>query len=614
MYENFPYSNFHDLNTDWLVKKVKDVETSEANAKASEEASAESATAAALSADNAHASELNAEASANQAHASEEYVTGAKNQLDLLQARVDNIIPSGTQTEGNTELIDIRVGYTGETYASAGNAVRTQAETNAENIYADYDALLKGRSLLPCSFVRGSFTGNGVLSNAKYRVRAYQKFVLDRNTTYTIKDGYRIRYICYDKVTGDLVTTTSWTSGPVTITTAYAVLPMIAKIDPEDTSAIADISEFAEAVYTDFTDTSVNIAGMPADASAVRELVDTPSIVPSVYDNLLANVNINGRGNVLTSGGWLDLPDGHTSGMFTNHHMTSVFDLQTYVSNTYGTMFNRIVRRANREIYRNWKEVYTPVPNMDDFIKSLKVLTLGDSIARGGRNQGKGFIGDIGCQYVNIAVGGATLSNKVDSSTSTDSVHPMGASNIPDMLVKYSQQTSQDWYIVPDAIVANGGINDFLKNAPLGIIPDHPVNTDADANMLDMSTMTGGLQYLFYQMIKLYPKAHRFFVLSHRTDTYPWTPHFAGGYTQTELNITISAICKLYGVTVIDIFNESVIDSYFEQYVSPTPYRDDSSVTDLYYVDHDKIHPLALGYRNAYTPRVKAKLINAINL
>ena len=126
MFENFPYSNFHDLNTDWIVKKIKDVETSEANAKASEEAAAGSAAAAAQSATASDQSAQASAQSAEQAHESEEYVTGARNQLDLLQARVDNIIPSGTQTEGNTELLDIRVGYNGITYPSAGDAVRTQ--------------------------------------------------------------------------------------------------------------------------------------------------------------------------------------------------------------------------------------------------------------------------------------------------------------------------------------------------------------------------------------------------------------------------------------------------------------------------------------------------------
>lgn len=53
-------------------------------------------------------------------------VANTQAQVALLQSRVDNIIPDGTQTEGNTELLDIRVAYDGTEYNSAGDAVRGQ--------------------------------------------------------------------------------------------------------------------------------------------------------------------------------------------------------------------------------------------------------------------------------------------------------------------------------------------------------------------------------------------------------------------------------------------------------------------------------------------------------
>lgn len=137
MFENFPYSNFHDLNTDWIVKKIKDVETSEANAKESElnaKASEQNAKVSELSAQgfalqaNNHAqyAREQAQAAAQSATEANNYVTSTRDQVNLLQSRVDNIIPSGTQTEGNTELLDIRVGYSGFIYDSAGDAVRNQ--------------------------------------------------------------------------------------------------------------------------------------------------------------------------------------------------------------------------------------------------------------------------------------------------------------------------------------------------------------------------------------------------------------------------------------------------------------------------------------------------------
>lgn len=125
------YSNFHDDNQDWIVSKIKSIENAEEvtgeyadQAKQSAENAAGSAEAAALSAEAAeHSAELAAE--------SEQAVDGVAGdlvaQVQSVSSRLDTLIVDGQQTEGNTELIDIRTAFDGESYATAGSAVRGQA-------------------------------------------------------------------------------------------------------------------------------------------------------------------------------------------------------------------------------------------------------------------------------------------------------------------------------------------------------------------------------------------------------------------------------------------------------------------------------------------------------
>ena len=58
----------------------------------------------------------------------------ARADIRALGARVDNIIAHNNDTEGNSELIDIRTGADGTVYPNAGNAVRTQNNILADNL------------------------------------------------------------------------------------------------------------------------------------------------------------------------------------------------------------------------------------------------------------------------------------------------------------------------------------------------------------------------------------------------------------------------------------------------------------------------------------------------
>lgn len=225
-----------------------------------------------------------------------------------------------------------------------------------------------------------------------------------------------------------------------------------------------------------------------------------------------------------------------------------------------------------------------------------RLLLCGDSICRGARNAGKGFGGGLGYPFKNIGVGDSTLSDT--------HVTPNG-DNIPDA---FENETSY----TPTIIIADGGINDYFYNSPLGVISTKPASNQTEAAALNRSTLTGGLEYLFYLMATRYPLAKRVFVITHKTQrtngTYCPTVENNVGVTQKQIHDTIANVCKLYGVAIADVYENGVIDTCFDGYVSPVARSEDASEAAKYYVDHDRVHPMELGYNECYLPILRTTL------
>lgn len=234
----------------------------------------------------------------------------------------------------------------------------------------------------------------------------------------------------------------------------------------------------------------------------------------------------------------------------------------------------------------------------------LNILAVGDSICSGFRNSGKGFVGDLGMPYLNKGIAGTTLSNIIDGT-----VDDRDRTCIPAQLAR-TPTTNPDY--APDVIIADGGINDYFQGAAMGAIPTVPVTGAAELNALDASTVMGGLQRLFYYMITLFPKAQRFFLITHKTfaefdGEFRYLPTYqnTAGYTQQELHDAIVQCCNVYNVKVIDVYRDSMLNTAFPQYRSDVAYSTDNTKTETEYVDLDGVHPMALGYREAYLPLIR---------
>ena len=255
--------------------------------------------------------------------------------------------------------------------------------------------------------------------------------------------------------------------------------------------------------------------------------------------------------------------------------------------------------------------------------RAIKILVVGDSIAKGVNNGLKGFAGDLagdyekkGVRYVaktvfrNQAVGGATLCGINDD----------GSNNkmIAKQLINF-QAANPNWY--PDVIIAGTGTNDYAYNnyagITLGKIPAAPMMTDLEYNnrmAKDNRTAMDGLECLLYQMAKLYPRAKRVFVTQHKVywvsddetkKQYCPTTENGKGYTQTDITDAIIKTCRVYGCTVADVFNDSSLNTAFPWYRSSAKISSNWALTNTVFADHDGDHVSNLGYWEFYAPIVR---------
>lgn len=553
----FPYTNLHELNLDWIIKKVKDVENSVDNVLSDAQNVVENAENIVSGAEHySEESKAYAEASQRSAENSQTYASEflnetnfINNQLAILDARIDNIasLDEGSTT-GDAELQDIRVEYDGTVANTAGDAVR-------EQVTDLWEATLR----LYTSTTSLKTTYSSTLAN------------IDENCIFSADSDW----LDLPTSTGGIKHTGLFIN--LRYSNSYNLNLIINTSNGEIFKRI--VTRTTHAIYSQW----ITLGVMPTDLTINGSTVN--DICISDFNNLANNM-------IYT----VSLPAADAQ---------NVSNLPTHGKLCRGLIvtFGKKLGRANTDSqlfiaqygqYIAWRTYWSSWTEWNYLgVKPFSVLCVGDSIAYGGRNNHQGFIGQFHFPVTtNNSVVGAPLNN----------VTKPGYKEVPQQLID-STSDGIDY----DIVIADGGINDYLTNAVLGTLPTTPVTSDAGDTALNKGTISGAVQHLFYNMIKYYPNAQKFFVITHRTLAYPTTNNTAG-YTQTDMHDLIVGIAKLYGVKIIDIFNESTMNSAFSEYISPTPYVNDNTVTDIYWVDNDGVHPLAFGYLHGYVPLVRQAL------
>lgn len=115
-----------------------------------------------------------------------------------ITARIDNIIAHNNDTDGNTELVDIRLDTDGNVYDSAGNAVRSQITTLIDDLKL-FDNSTYVTFSKYANWIVGSLE-NGVLSeDVRQRIVSSNMLHFDRDIHIKVATGYQIYFNIFDE-------------------------------------------------------------------------------------------------------------------------------------------------------------------------------------------------------------------------------------------------------------------------------------------------------------------------------------------------------------------------------------------------------------------------------